>query len=125
MTLNGYASLHGRNLFKGFEPFASHFKNWNDKFFKILFPLGEPDLFSFPNGRPKFPIYWLKRSNNNFAIDFSSLSIDEQKIVNLMCRLPVINSKSLLDSERRGNVKGFLDLQRKLSFLFITFFCFI
>ena len=26
-TLDGYASLCGRNLFQRFEPFASHFKN--------------------------------------------------------------------------------------------------
>ena len=106
---SSHISLSGRNSCRRFNAYSSHAKNWQDKFFKIYLPKAVPQLFSFPDGRPKFPFYWTECPRINFAVELSSLTLDEQKIISFLCELPIIDCRQLLGVANRGYGRRFLD----------------
>src|ERR1044072_8928052 len=113
---SSHISLSGRNSFRRFYAYSSHAKNWQDRFFKVYFPRAVPQLFSFPDGRPKFPFYWTERPKINFDVELSALTLDEQKIVSFLWELPIIDSKHLLGVAKGGYARLYLNRLCKCSF---------
>ena len=106
---SSHISLSARNSTRRFNVYSSHAKNWQGKFFKIFFPRAVLQLFSFPDGRPKFPFYWTERPKINFAVELTALTLDEQKIISFLSALPIIDSKELLGVAKGGYARRYLN----------------
>src|ERR1044072_1178930 len=92
---SSHITLSALNSFRRFEAYASHYKNWHDKFFKIYFPHSVPQLFSHTDGRPKFPFYWFECPQVNFSVELDALTDYEKQIVSFLCQIPIIDCKEL------------------------------